>query len=264
MQAETWTGLAARVPDLIGATEKVQVDDIMSVRETAGHLIDGFGRHRAYVQVQNGCDHRCTYCIVPYTRGVEISRSSESILREMNGANLTALDIQNMVNDRGANWVANDLARRDAGNANRASIYAREQGREMDSARTAQGFGQQAQQGYSQVAQQEAGKGGWGTRLLTGIAGAGLNMVAPGLGSVVTGALGGGGGGGAQPQAGYTPGSYGSPTASPYSIQWTTPPFMPYGGGQGSVNPQAAQTLRNLSYYSGGQTQPDGSFMVRR
>ena len=45
------------------------VDDIMSVTETAGHLIDGFGRHRAYVQVQNGCDHRCTFCIIPYGRG---------------------------------------------------------------------------------------------------------------------------------------------------------------------------------------------------
>ena len=67
MQAETWAGLAA--PDLIGVTEKVQVDDIKSVRETAGHLIDGFGRHRAYVQVQNGCDHRCTFCIIPYGRG---------------------------------------------------------------------------------------------------------------------------------------------------------------------------------------------------
>jgi threonylcarbamoyladenosine tRNA methylthiotransferase MtaB len=67
MQAEVWQGLAA--PDLIGVTEKVQVDDIMSVRETAGHLIDGFGRHRAYVQVQNGCDHRCTFCIIPYGRG---------------------------------------------------------------------------------------------------------------------------------------------------------------------------------------------------
>ena len=67
MQAETWTGLT--MPDLIGTTEKVQVDDIMSVRETAGHLIDGFGRHRAYVQVQNGCDHRCTFCIIPYGRG---------------------------------------------------------------------------------------------------------------------------------------------------------------------------------------------------
>ncbi len=67
MQPETWKTLAA--PDWIGATEKVQVDDIMSVRETAGHLIDGFGRHRAYVQVQNGCDHRCTFCIIPYGRG---------------------------------------------------------------------------------------------------------------------------------------------------------------------------------------------------
>jgi threonylcarbamoyladenosine tRNA methylthiotransferase MtaB len=67
MQAETWASLA--VPDLIGTTEKVQVNDILSVRETAGHLIDGFGRVRAYVQVQNGCDHRCTFCIIPYGRG---------------------------------------------------------------------------------------------------------------------------------------------------------------------------------------------------
>lgn len=66
MQADTWRGM---VPDLIGQTERVQVDDIMSVRETAGHLIDGFGRHRAYVQVQNGCDHRCTFCIIPFGRG---------------------------------------------------------------------------------------------------------------------------------------------------------------------------------------------------
>lgn len=67
MQPETWKSL--RAPDFIGATEKVMVDDIMSVKETAGHLIDGFGRHRAYVQVQNGCDHRCTFCIIPYGRG---------------------------------------------------------------------------------------------------------------------------------------------------------------------------------------------------
>ena len=67
MQPGTWTGLAA---DFIGETEALQVDDIMSVTETAGHLIDGFGtRSRAYVQVQNGCDHRCTFCIIPYGRG---------------------------------------------------------------------------------------------------------------------------------------------------------------------------------------------------
>ena len=65
MQPATWASLAA--PDY--GTERVMVDDIMSVRETAGHLIDGFGRHRAYVQVQNGCDHRCTFCIIPYGRG---------------------------------------------------------------------------------------------------------------------------------------------------------------------------------------------------
>jgi len=67
MQAATWSAMAG---DLIGDTEKVKVDDIMSVTETAGHLIDGFAtRARAYVQVQNGCDHRCTFCIIPFGRG---------------------------------------------------------------------------------------------------------------------------------------------------------------------------------------------------
>jgi len=67
MDPATWARLT---PDLIGTTEPVQVNDIMSVTETAGHLIDGFGsRARAYVQVQNGCDHRCTFCIIPFGRG---------------------------------------------------------------------------------------------------------------------------------------------------------------------------------------------------
>ncbi|MEM6407656.1 MAG: tRNA (N(6)-L-threonylcarbamoyladenosine(37)-C(2))-methylthiotransferase MtaB [Pseudomonadota bacterium] len=67
MNPATWQSLAG---DFIGETEKVIVDDIMSVTETAQHLIDGFGtRSRAYVQVQNGCDHRCTFCIIPYGRG---------------------------------------------------------------------------------------------------------------------------------------------------------------------------------------------------
>lgn len=69
MQPQTWKNLA-QGPDFIGNTEQVIVDDIMSATETAGHLIDGFGtRSRAYVQVQNGCDHRCTFCIIPYGRG---------------------------------------------------------------------------------------------------------------------------------------------------------------------------------------------------
>jgi len=62
MQADTWAG--------ISAAEGIVVKDIMAATETAGHLIDGFGtRARAYVQVQNGCDHRCTFCIIPYGRG---------------------------------------------------------------------------------------------------------------------------------------------------------------------------------------------------
>ncbi|RUT30413.1 tRNA (N(6)-L-threonylcarbamoyladenosine(37)-C(2))-methylthiotransferase MtaB [Arsenicitalea aurantiaca] len=59
-------------PMVFGAplNDKVQVNDIMSVRETAGHLIEGMdGRARAFVQVQNGCDHRCTFCIIPFGRG---------------------------------------------------------------------------------------------------------------------------------------------------------------------------------------------------
>ena len=65
MKAETW-----QPADLLGGHEKVRVNDIMSVKETAAHLIDGMdGRARAYVQVQNGCDHRCTFCIIPYGRG---------------------------------------------------------------------------------------------------------------------------------------------------------------------------------------------------
>ena len=68
MQAKSWTTLSA--PDFRPPTEKVMVNDIMSATETAGHLIDGFGtRARAYLQVQNGCDHRCTFCIIPYGRG---------------------------------------------------------------------------------------------------------------------------------------------------------------------------------------------------
>ena len=51
-------------------TPRVRVNDIMSVTETAGHLVDGLdGRARAFVEVQNGCDHRCTFCIIPYGRG---------------------------------------------------------------------------------------------------------------------------------------------------------------------------------------------------
>src|SRR5438477_8542731 len=73
ISAQAWRqhGAAlARRPFDLAAEEKIAVNDIMTVRRTAAHLIDGLeGRARAFVQVQNGCDHRCTFCIIPYGRG---------------------------------------------------------------------------------------------------------------------------------------------------------------------------------------------------
>jgi threonylcarbamoyladenosine tRNA methylthiotransferase MtaB len=60
----------ARAAFEAGDAPKAIVNDIMAVRETAAHLVDAFaGRTRAFVQVQNGCDHRCTFCIIPFGRG---------------------------------------------------------------------------------------------------------------------------------------------------------------------------------------------------
>ncbi|MBV6634026.1 MAG: tRNA (N(6)-L-threonylcarbamoyladenosine(37)-C(2))-methylthiotransferase MtaB [Alphaproteobacteria bacterium] len=66
MKRESWSNTLLKPAD----EPVVLVNDIMSVRETAEHLIEGFdGRARAFVQVQQGCDHRCTFCIIPYGRG---------------------------------------------------------------------------------------------------------------------------------------------------------------------------------------------------
>jgi threonylcarbamoyladenosine tRNA methylthiotransferase MtaB len=73
LDAEFWTGqrFALDRPAFgVDMEEKVRVNDIMAVRETALHLIDGIDGHaRAFIQIQNGCDHRCTFCIIPYGRG---------------------------------------------------------------------------------------------------------------------------------------------------------------------------------------------------
>jgi threonylcarbamoyladenosine tRNA methylthiotransferase MtaB len=75
MRGETWrkTRAALDAPAKFGiaASEKIVVADIMVVREMAPHLLEGFqkGLPRVFVQVQNGCDHRCTFCIIPYGRG---------------------------------------------------------------------------------------------------------------------------------------------------------------------------------------------------
>ncbi len=68
LSAEAWQH--TRTAFDLGAEEKVAVNDIMAVAETAPHLIDGLAGHtRAFVQVQNGCDHRCTFCVIPFGRG---------------------------------------------------------------------------------------------------------------------------------------------------------------------------------------------------
>jgi threonylcarbamoyladenosine tRNA methylthiotransferase MtaB len=75
MRGETWREARAALdaPATFGVTasEKIAVADIMAVREMAPHLLEGFqkGLPRVFVQVQNGCDHRCTFCIIPYGRG---------------------------------------------------------------------------------------------------------------------------------------------------------------------------------------------------
>ncbi len=118
MQPDTWKGMAA---DFIGQTEAIQVDDIMSVTETAGHLIDGFGtRSRAYVQVQNGCDHRCTFCIIPYGRGnsrsvpagIVVDQIKRLVDRGYNEVVLTGVDLTSWGADLPAQPKLGDLVMR--------------------------------------------------------------------------------------------------------------------------------------------------------
>jgi len=73
------------LPDFgVNDFEKARVNDIMSVKETAGHLVDAIeGRARAFVQVQNGCDHRCTFCIIPYGRGNSRSVPMGSVVEQV-------------------------------------------------------------------------------------------------------------------------------------------------------------------------------------
>ncbi len=69
---------------LAGANAAVSVSDIMTVRETAPHLIQGLkGRTRAFVQVQNGCDHRCTFCIIPFARGPNRSVDESAVVEQV-------------------------------------------------------------------------------------------------------------------------------------------------------------------------------------
>lgn len=71
-------------PGALAETARVRVNDIMSVRETAGHLVDGLkDRARAFVEVQNGCDHRCTFCVIPYGRGNSRSAPAGEVVEQV-------------------------------------------------------------------------------------------------------------------------------------------------------------------------------------
>jgi len=100
LSASGWA--KARAAFDVADSPKAIVNDIMAVKDTAPHLIEAFaGRARAFVQVQNGCDHRCTFCIIPFGRGnsrsVPIGAAVEDVRRLVaNGYNeivLTGVDI---------------------------------------------------------------------------------------------------------------------------------------------------------------------------
>ena len=72
LKAESWTG-----------TGRIDVGDIMAVRETASHLVDGFEhRARAFLEVQQGCDHRCTFCVIPLGRGPSRSVPASAVVEQ--------------------------------------------------------------------------------------------------------------------------------------------------------------------------------------
>ena len=80
LMSESWAALGDNVIE----TPRVAVNDIMSVRETANHMISGFdGKARAFVQVQQGCDHRCTFCIIPFGRGPSRSVPVAEVVRQV-------------------------------------------------------------------------------------------------------------------------------------------------------------------------------------
>lgn len=116
MQAESWTPAFA-----LHTNERVRVNDIMSITETAGHLVQGLeGRARAFVQVQNGCDHRCTFCIIPYGRGNSRSVPAGEVVNQIrvlveNGYRevvLTGVDITSYGSDLPGHPSLGNLANR--------------------------------------------------------------------------------------------------------------------------------------------------------
>jgi threonylcarbamoyladenosine tRNA methylthiotransferase MtaB len=81
---EKLTADAYRSREQSSPDEVIRVGDIMAVKEAAAHLVDGFdGRTRAFVQIQQGCDHRCTFCIIPFARGPSRSVALPAMVRQI-------------------------------------------------------------------------------------------------------------------------------------------------------------------------------------
>ena len=90
------------------AKNNVFVDDIMEHKGATDHLIESFNKHtRGFVQVQNGCDHRCTFCIIPFGRGPSRSVSTQNVINSINSllkngvkeVVLTGVDLTSWGND---------------------------------------------------------------------------------------------------------------------------------------------------------------------
>ncbi len=105
----------------LDAPPRVVVNDIMTVRQTAGHLLQGFAdRARAFVEVQNGCDHRCTFCIIPYGRGPSRSVPAGAVVDQIRQlvdqgyreVVLTGVDLTSYGHDLPGQPKLGDLARR--------------------------------------------------------------------------------------------------------------------------------------------------------
>lgn len=173
--------------------------------------------------------------------------TNADLLREQNQNDLTNLDLRNSSYDRGRQWTADDMSTRDAAAGNVTQYGTREQARQLDLSRLGQGFGTQAQTSYNQARTNTQGDGNWGTRLIGGIASAGLNMLAPGAGTAFGGVYGSATGTGTQ-------GTYGSGQGgggSPYSFSWLTPQLQ-----NTQANAAATQAGYNRGQTSTAQVAP--------
>ena len=196
--------------------------------------------------------------------GEDFDRAAQ-IATMLNGEEITAMDMRRQAYEQGRDWVIDNYTRQDAGAANLGNIYARESQRETTAAQTARGFGSDAADAYDTTYQREAGKGGWGTRLIGGALTAAapfLNAV-PGVGPILSAGVGMAGQAvsGAAPQ----PGQYGSsgtssqPSgggASPFNFGWVIPTYRTTQ--QQQQNRQIGNTgVQQLAGYGiGGPTTP--------